>query len=102
MASKLNKVVEPGRKAWRQIRNTFGSSVLEEDGQLNRKKLGQIIFGDAEKRAKLNAITHPAIAKEIFFSICYYLVRGGCVIYFFRILVMLVLKKFEVFVGLSF
>lgn len=49
-----------------QIRNTWGDSVFQKDGQVDRKKLGQIVFafqgGEAEL-ARLEAITHPRIKK---------------------------------------
>ncbi len=43
----------------------FGTGVLNRDGELNRKKLGKIVFGDREKLARLNEITHPYILGEI-------------------------------------
>jgi len=44
-----------------QIVERFGQAVLHEDGTLNRKKLGEIVFADEAKRKALEAITHPAI-----------------------------------------
>ncbi len=43
----------------------FGTGVLNRDGELDRKKLGKIVFGDKEKLARLNEITHPYILEEI-------------------------------------
>ena len=40
------KVVEPGTPGLTDIVNTFGKQVLQSDGSLNRKLLGQIIFND--------------------------------------------------------
>jgi dephospho-CoA kinase len=54
-------VVEPGKPAWREIINRFGKNILEPDGAINRKKLGEFIFNDQEKRKSLNEITHPRI-----------------------------------------
>ncbi|MEQ1737773.1 MAG: dephospho-CoA kinase, partial [Rhodoglobus sp.] len=51
------------------IRDTFGAEVIDDDGRLDRAALGKIIFSDREKRAELNAITHPAVwarAKVLF------------------------------------
>ena len=42
------KVVEPGMQALREITEAFGRDILLEDGTLNRKKLGAIIFSDDE------------------------------------------------------
>lgn len=56
------EVVEPGTEGLRAIVETFGEGVLTADGTLDRNKLGDVVFGDAEARGKLNAITHPRIA----------------------------------------
>jgi dephospho-CoA kinase len=69
-------VVEPGHKAWRKIHEIFGPTVFDDDGKLNRKRMGQLIFGDAKKRSTLNSITHLEIAKEIVFLIFHYFTRG--------------------------
>ncbi|XP_026761233.1 dephospho-CoA kinase domain-containing protein isoform X1 [Galleria mellonella] len=55
------KVLEPGTKAWMELREYFGDQVLCGDGKVNRVRLGEIVFDDNEKRRKLNAITHPRI-----------------------------------------
>ena len=55
------KVVEPGTPGLTDIVNTFGKQVLQSDGSLNRKLLGQIIFNDMTARQTLNDITHPRI-----------------------------------------
>ena len=55
------RVVEPGMPALREITEAFGRDILLEDGTLDRKKLGAIIFSDEEKRQTLNAIVHPAV-----------------------------------------
>jgi dephospho-CoA kinase len=63
------EVVEPGTPGLAEIERVFGRSVIAADGSLDRPALGAIIFADADKRAQLNAITHPAIwkrGKELF------------------------------------
>lgn len=57
------QVVEPGKNAYSLIVQEFGPGILQDDGGIDRGKLGEIIFSDAVKRRKLNAITHPAIGK---------------------------------------
>ena len=42
----------------RDIRATFGDSVFGPEGEIERKKLGEIVFNDSEKLAKLNRIMH--------------------------------------------
>ena len=54
-------VVERGTAGLERIVETFGTKILTSDGELDRKKLGAIVFADAEKRAQLNAIVHPLV-----------------------------------------
>jgi dephospho-CoA kinase len=58
------EVVEPGQPALAQIVTEFGRDVLTADGELDRKKLGAIIFADPERRRRLEGITHPAIRER--------------------------------------
>lgn len=55
------EVVEPHQPTWFHIREEFGPSVFHDDGQLNRTKLGEIIFANGQARVRLNALIHPAI-----------------------------------------
>ena len=57
------KVVEPGMPALEKLKKVFGSDICMVDGTLNRKKLGSIVFSDAEKRQTLNHIVHPEVRK---------------------------------------
>lgn len=50
----------PGGQALPLLRKTFGDGIFDGD-VLNRRRLGSIVFGDAQKRAQLNAILHPLI-----------------------------------------
>ncbi|MCJ7593757.1 MAG: dephospho-CoA kinase, partial [Desulfobacterales bacterium] len=58
------QVVEPGKRAWKEIVEYFGKQVLQEDGHLDRKKLSDIVFRDIEKRKRLEGLTHPRINEE--------------------------------------
>ena len=58
------EIVAPGQPALAEIVRAFGREMLLPDGTLDRKRLGAVIFADAEKRRALNAITHPRIAAE--------------------------------------
>jgi len=60
------KVVEPGTKGYTQIVDYFGKQVLQENGELDRKKLSSVVFSDMEKRKKLESFTHPYIYEEFF------------------------------------
>jgi dephospho-CoA kinase len=55
------EVVMPGQPALAQIVREFGPDVLQPDGQLDRKRLGAIVFADPARRKRLEEITHPAI-----------------------------------------
>jgi dephospho-CoA kinase len=55
------EVVAPGGPAWRAIVQAFGPDVALPDGQLDRKRLGALVFADPARRKVLEAITHPAI-----------------------------------------
>lgn len=57
------EVVEPEKPAWKDIVDYFGDEVLREDKSLDRKKLSDIVFHDAEKRKKLESFTHPRIGE---------------------------------------
>lgn len=57
------KVVEPGTPGLARIVREFGPSVIDREGALDRAALGAIVFTDPERRAALNAITHPEIQK---------------------------------------
>ncbi|MDB9823031.1 dephospho-CoA kinase [Deltaproteobacteria bacterium] len=58
------RVVEPGRPAWNNIVDYFGRDILKVEGEIDRKKLSKIVFGDSGKRGILEGFTHPPIAEE--------------------------------------
>ncbi len=55
------EVVEPGSTGLERVTEEFGSTVLAEDGTLNRKALAEVVFTDPPKRAALEALLHPLI-----------------------------------------
>lgn len=58
-------VVEPGGGAYQPLVDHFGTGILHDDGTVNRPELASRVFGHPEALAQLNAITHPAIDREI-------------------------------------
>jgi dephospho-CoA kinase len=58
------RVVEPGTEGLRAVVEEFGTEVLSADGALDRARLGAMVFGDARRRERLNAILHPLIIAE--------------------------------------
>lgn len=59
------QVVEPGKPAWRGLLENYGIHILQDDGTLNRRALGRLVFGNLEELARLNQITHPHILEAI-------------------------------------
>lgn len=59
------EVMLPGHPVLEAVVRHFGQDLLQEDGTLNRSKLGEIVFHDEAARRKLNELTHPAIRAEI-------------------------------------
>ncbi|WHY37549.1 dephospho-CoA kinase [Bacillus velezensis] len=59
------QAVETGMPAYGQIVEAFGKDILLENGDIDRKKLGSIVFTDEQKRLKLNQIVHPAVRAEM-------------------------------------
>ncbi len=57
-------VVKPGEPALAELVEHFGDSILGAAGELNRGKLAEVAFADAESHEALNAIMHPAISAE--------------------------------------
>ncbi|MCS5349324.1 dephospho-CoA kinase [Staphylococcus aureus] len=58
------KAVEKGSKGLAQIRETFGEEAIDENGEMDRQYMGDLVFNQPEKRLELNAIVHP-IVREI-------------------------------------
>ncbi|WP_031407731.1 dephospho-CoA kinase [Geobacillus vulcani] len=58
-------VVRPGEEAYRQIVAAFGPDIVQANGEIDRVKLGAIVFHDEEERKKLNAIVHPAVRRKM-------------------------------------
>jgi dephospho-CoA kinase len=59
------EVARPGTEILQKIAEVFSRDVVAPDGTLDRRRLGEIIFKDPAARARLNAITHPAIRRRI-------------------------------------
>ncbi|MBC8590839.1 dephospho-CoA kinase [Wansuia hejianensis] len=58
-------IVKPYEPAYHSIIKFFGTSILNEDKTINRKKLGELVFSDVNLLQKLNQITHPYVFHEI-------------------------------------
>ncbi len=54
-----------GTASYEKAVAAFGREILADDGSIDRRKLGVIVFGDPAKRTQLNDIIHPAVREEI-------------------------------------
>jgi len=59
-------VVRPGEEGFQLILDAFGSDIVTPSGELDREKLGAVVFADPKKRKLLDAILHPFIINRIF------------------------------------
>lgn len=58
--------LKKGGACYKDVIESFGSDILALDGEIDRKKLASIVFGDEEKRRQLNAIVHPYVIETMF------------------------------------
>ena len=58
------RLVQPGEPALAEIQAEFGMAIISPDGLLRRDELAKIVFADATKRRKLEAILHPRIRER--------------------------------------
>ena len=59
------EVTAPGGRAYDAVVQAFGRGILRNDGSIDRKRLGEIVFTDPASRRQLERITHPAILEAI-------------------------------------
>jgi dephospho-CoA kinase len=57
----VHEVMEQGSPVWRAIVDTFGEGVLTPEAEVDRKKLGSLVFDDHEALTHLEEIVHPAV-----------------------------------------
>jgi len=56
-----HEAFKPDSETWREVVNAFGKEILTPDGEIDRRKLGGIVFSDSQALARLNQIVHPRI-----------------------------------------
>ena len=59
-----HKLLLKGNSGYKEVLATFGEQILDDSSQIDRKKLGNIIFNNPNEKNKLNQILHPLI-KEV-------------------------------------
>jgi dephospho-CoA kinase len=57
-----HEAYQPDSESWIEVVKAFGEDILGPSREINREKLGAIVFGDSEQLAKLNRIMHPRMA----------------------------------------
>jgi len=56
-----HEAYEPHCETWQQVVDAFGKQMLTTGGEIDRKKLGEIVFKDPEALKRLNGIMHPGM-----------------------------------------
>jgi dephospho-CoA kinase len=59
--SVVHELYLPGQPLVEQLVPTFGPQILDTDGGVDRRVLGEIVFGDQQKLRQLEALVHPAV-----------------------------------------
>ncbi len=60
-----HELMQHGQPNWQAIVENFGEEYLTKEGEIDRQKLGTLVFSDASELAKLNRTTHPAIKQAL-------------------------------------
>lgn len=60
-----HRVISKGAPGYQPVLNTFGTWLLDKDGQINRAKLGKLVFSDGQALAQLEDIVHPFVGQAI-------------------------------------
>lgn len=61
---RAKELMETDKNLIVSIQNEFGKEVYDAEGNLNRKLLAEIVFGNEEKLLKLNSLVHPVVFKD--------------------------------------
>jgi dephospho-CoA kinase len=59
------EVTAAGGRAYEAVVQAFGGGILLDDGSIDRKRLGEVVFSDPAARERLERITHPAIIEAM-------------------------------------
>jgi dephospho-CoA kinase len=63
-----HRVISKGAPGYQPVLDKFGSWLLDKDGQINRNKLGHLVFADKDALQQLETIIHPTSFKRSIFS----------------------------------
>jgi dephospho-CoA kinase len=59
-----HQVLLPGAEAYDEVLQEFGNDILDEDGFIDRRKLGELVFGQPQMLEKLSKIVHPKVGER--------------------------------------
>ena len=59
-----HSLMQKGQPAYDEIIKTFGTGILNQQGEIHRPALGKLVFGNKEKLTKLESILHPKVAAK--------------------------------------
>jgi dephospho-CoA kinase len=57
-------VLAPGGESYAAVVAEFGIGILNDDGTINRRSLGRVVFSDVTKLEQLNGLVHPAVIRR--------------------------------------
>lgn len=60
-----HEAYKPDSESWQEVVQAFGEDILQPNRDIDRRKLGAIVFGDPDQLAKLNQIMHPRMARIV-------------------------------------
>lgn len=79
------KALEIGSKGLTAVCSTFGKSILNQNGTLNRKLMRSIIINDAKKRKVLESIVHPIIEELLYEELQSHQIHSNPTFWFYEI-----------------
>ncbi len=61
----VHSLYRPGTPIYHRLVEAFGEGIIDSQGQLDRRALSRLVFGDERARRRLNAIVHPAVRERL-------------------------------------
>jgi dephospho-CoA kinase len=71
-----HEFLRPDSPAYADIVSSFGTSILRENGEVDRHKLAQLVFSSPERLTRLNQIMHPRMYRVVEEKIAEYRLKG--------------------------
>jgi dephospho-CoA kinase len=60
-----HEAYKPGTSTWQELRDAFGDGILKVNGEIDRERLGEIVFADPDALIRLNRIVHPRMREMV-------------------------------------